>query len=342
MPKYVLFGTDGSDTINLFTHEWMLGAFYDGFEYHGRGSNDHVFGSSRHDVIHGDDGNDELYGRDGNDVLVGGVGADILAGESGNDYLLGSYGNDTLDGGAGNDNLDGGHQDDLLVGGRGNDWLDGAWGTDTVSYAELSSLTYLNIDLNLGLATLPGFHGNMEVDQLLNIENVITGGGTSFVNGSSANNVLAGGLGNDRFFGLGGNDTLRGGDGNDALAGGAGRDILTGGAGRDVFVFEADHDLMDVITDFDVSLSENAETIDLRWLLDARTSFAGGSAAEAISQGYIYFVQNRATDNAFSGPGTTVYIDINGGLHGKPIESIAVADLDGVAPTSLAADHFVV
>ncbi len=66
------------------------------------------------------------------------------------------------------------------------------------------------------------------------------------INGTSSNNILAGGSladtinglgGNDYLTGAGGNDTLNGGDGNDTLYGGDGTDLLNGGAGVDTVLY---------------------------------------------------------------------------------------------------------
>lgn len=66
--------------------------------------------------------------------------------------------------------------------------------------------------------------------------------GTSFLKGTSGNDVLTGspfadvidcGAGNDRVRGLGGNDVIKCGGGNDVVDGGAGNDKLLGGSGKD-------------------------------------------------------------------------------------------------------------
>lgn len=53
---------------------------------------------------------------------------------------------------------------------------------------------------------------------------------------SSADDVISGGLGNDRLDGAGGADSLYGGDGDDYLTGGRGADLLDGGAGDDYLI----------------------------------------------------------------------------------------------------------
>jgi CubicO group peptidase (beta-lactamase class C family) len=58
--------------------------------------------------------------------------------------------------------------------------------------------------------------------------------------GSSSNDILRGGRGDDRLYGLSGNDVLQGGAGNDTLAGGVGCDVLIGGAGNDLLLDDYD------------------------------------------------------------------------------------------------------
>ncbi len=72
----------------------------------------------------------------------------------------------------------------------------------------------------------------------------------SFLNNLGKDNVINGGLKNDRLNGFGGHDVLSGGGGNDVLTGGAGKDVLTGGTGADAFRFLHMSDAGDVIRDF--------------------------------------------------------------------------------------------
>ncbi len=160
--------------------------------------------------LKGNDLNNGLTGNESRNVLDGGVGNDLVDGGGGADSLLGGVGNDSLVGGSGND---------TIRGGEGVDWADFvAAGID------------VRIDLATGKAT--GFDGS---DLLLEIENVVSGGGNDQLFGSSGANQLSGGVGRD---------SLSGGDGNDSLVGcfagkngGRGEvDTLTGGKGVDEFV----------------------------------------------------------------------------------------------------------
>ncbi len=60
-----------------------------------------------------------------------------------------------------------------------------------------------------------------------------SGGGGQTINGTSGNDSLVGGPGNDTINGFDGDDTINGLSGSDSLVGGEGRDVLTGGDGDD-------------------------------------------------------------------------------------------------------------
>ena len=217
---------------------------------------------------------DQIYGGDGNDTLNGANGHDRLDGGAGNDSLIGGVGNDSLTGGTGNDRL----QNDA-----GNDTLDGGTGSDTVSFTGSVGIT-VNLALTTAQATGYG------TDTLLNIENLLTGGGNDNLSGTSRANrlqsgsgddTLRGGSGNDQLYGGAGNDLLYGGTGADRLIGDIGRDVLFGGGNdgaTDVFVFSNVADsakgaTRDVISDF----VAGSDDIDLAGI-DANTALAGNQA----------------------------------------------------------------
>lgn len=62
------------------------------------------------------------------------------------------------------------------------------------------------------------------------------GSGNNTINAASGNNVVLGGAGNDRLSSGAGSDMLSGGSGNDTLNAGAGTDWLWGGAGNDTLI----------------------------------------------------------------------------------------------------------
>ena len=90
---------------------------------------------------------------------------------------------------------------------------------------------------------------------------------------------------------------------------------------------------MDRITDFDTTGTDH-DFIEVAALLDLHSTFTGTTAQQAISQGYLYFVQ--------SGTSTKVMFDANGGTHGDTVNNFAIVELDNIAPADLRADHFFV
>jgi Ca2+-binding RTX toxin-like protein len=228
----------------------------------GQGGADTLIGGSGDDVLDSDTlggvdtigdrldggiGNDTLKGEAGNDTLIGGTGNDQLTGDDssshfgddsldggiGNDTLKGNAGKDYLDGGAGKDTIYGGIGDDTIIGGGGDDYLNGGAGIDTVDY------TYFNGGGTYNLATGVASFSGLYNEDILNFENILTGGGNDTVIGTSANNSINAGAGDDSLNGGAGNDTLTGAGGNDTLVGGSGSDTLSGtsnGAGEiDIF-----------------------------------------------------------------------------------------------------------
>lgn len=155
-----------------------------------------------------------FIGTPGDDTLTGGPLADTLQGLGGDDYLIGAGAADLLEGGNGNDRLEGGPGNDVIVGGEG---------FDEVTYHRAAS--GIRISLLLGVASDDGDGGT---DSLVGIE---------AVRGSSLNDLIILGEGNERARGGPGNDTLRGGNGNDTLDGGPGSDTLNGGEGNDTARF---------------------------------------------------------------------------------------------------------
>jgi Ca2+-binding RTX toxin-like protein len=182
-------------------------------------------GLSGHDLIHGGGGNDMVRGGEGNDTLHGDAGNDTVEGGNGNDRVSGNDGNDVLSGGDGNDSLWGGSGNDELQGGAGNDVLNGGSGTDTAVFVTSGA-----VQVNLGLKISAGALGN---DTLESIENVTTGSGGDVIFGSTANNRLRSGSGNDFVDGGSGNDLIEGASGHDTLKGGSGQDTVKGGSGND-------------------------------------------------------------------------------------------------------------
>lgn len=98
----------------------------------------------------------------------------------------------------------------------------------------------------------------------LKIDNSIIHGtdGNDVMAGTSGNDVIDGGKGDDIVSGGNGSDILFGGEGNDKIySSGWSNDTMTGDAGSDIFVIGNDAISNDIITDFDVT--DSNEKIDL-------------------------------------------------------------------------------
>jgi Ca2+-binding RTX toxin-like protein len=88
--------------------------------------------------------------------------------------------------------------------------------------------------------------------------------GRDLVFGDSGNDTLKGQGGNDTLYGGTGNDRLDGGGGNDRLDGGKGNDVLTGGKQADTFVFKKGYG-RDIITDFSRKQKDQLELSSKLW-----------------------------------------------------------------------------
>jgi Ca2+-binding RTX toxin-like protein len=163
-----------------------------------------------------------------NQSIYGGAQADVLSGLAGNDHLIGNGG------------------DDRLIGGSGTDVLDGGAGIDTADYASETGSLGVFVNINESYVLPAGFtpaltrdvgpgqaldsFGN--VDTLVGIENVRTGGGNDVAIGSNSDNRIETGAGDDVLNGAGGGDTMLGGAGNDLYYVDNGGDVVTENAGE--------------------------------------------------------------------------------------------------------------
>ncbi len=99
------------------------------------------------------------------------------------------------------------------------------------------------INLTPGTASsIYGLTGNLLIERLSVIEQVLAGQGDDLLQGNAAANLLFGNAGNDRINGAAGDDRLFGGAGHDLLFGAEGQNTLFGGAGQDRLVSSAGTD----------------------------------------------------------------------------------------------------
>ncbi|MBG9389182.1 calcium-binding protein [Caenimonas aquaedulcis] len=163
-----------------------------------------------------------VRGSQFNDTLVGSDGPNLLEGQGGNDSIQGGLGDDTLDAGNGVDTIDGGTGNDTLVvhAAFASYAVSTPNGTDTVLVGGSENITLRGIEsiqFTDGVKTLAQVQAGTSSDQLLN--------------GGAGNDNLVGGAGNDTLNGQAGNDTLDGAGGNDIINGGLGNDVVIGGPG---------------------------------------------------------------------------------------------------------------
>jgi Ca2+-binding RTX toxin-like protein len=199
--------------------------------------------------------------------------------------ILGLGGNDRIRGGAGNDQMDGGPGNDQMTGGPGDDTYTIDSSTDgiielinqgndqvfaSVSYTlpenvEALTLTGTNPVNGTGNSSdnvivgstadnyLYGGDGNDQINGLAGKDYLYGQAGNDVLNGGDDDDWLVGDLGDDILNGGAGNDRVLGGAGNDTLAGEQGRNRLTGGADADQFVLNALDKNFDIITDFNAA-----------------------------------------------------------------------------------------
>jgi Ca2+-binding RTX toxin-like protein len=256
----------------------------------GTQSDDYLVGYESADVLNGLSGNDTISGGAGDDALDGGDGKDTLSGQEGNDTLLGGAGNDSLSGGYGNDVLDGGTGNDSLEGGYGSDtyvFRKGSGQDQIYNYAyndaavdkldviQLEALNLVDVRIRresedliiqireTGETLRVSSHFSSSVVSGYAIDQIKFADGTSLSNaqirqalldgtdaddsvaGYDTNDVLRGLAGNDTLNGWAGDDILDGGEGKDTLSGGYGSDVILGGAGNDSLYGEYGDDTLD-------------------------------------------------------------------------------------------------
>ncbi len=149
-------------------------------------------------------------GQVGNVSIARGTVIENAIGGSGDDVIIGNSANNTLTGNSGGDTLDGGAGDDTLIGGPGSD-----------IYIVDSLLDVVTELLNQGddevRTALSAYALPVNVERL-----TYTGTANASLSGNSADNVIFGSVGADRFdLSQGGNDTVDGGDGDDGFFFGA-------------------------------------------------------------------------------------------------------------------------
>ncbi len=134
-----------------------------------------------------------------------------------------------------------GGNDDLLGGGAGGSGGDvlatgaghGASHSGGSGHGSGGGVKGLHLKGTSGNDVLTGGDGNDHINGKDGDDILLGGGGNDKIDGGSGDDYILGGAGNDDIKGGKGNDTIDGGDGNDKIDGGAGDDTIMGGAGDD-------------------------------------------------------------------------------------------------------------
>jgi VCBS repeat-containing protein len=139
--------------------------------------------------------------------------------------------------------------------------------------------------------------------------------------------TLLGTVSDDGLFGGVGNDNLDGDVGNDKLDGGIGNDALTGGLGDDVFAWSlADANSNDVITDFEVTDTDNSGDLSAAEILDTNTTIDAIDLSDLL----VGEESNPITDYlSVTYDGTNTIINVTpDGSGGATSQSITVEGVD--------------
>lgn len=200
-----------------------------------------VLGSEGNDVILGTARSDWIDGRGGDDDIRGRGGADILYGDS----RYSAAGDDVIRGGGGDDRLiysggAGGDVDDFH-GGPGDDTLELEFDVAAarVDLASQRMEILGNVFVVRGIENVEGSDADDWIAGNGRANRLSGGGGADIILGRNGDDTLYGSSGDDRIKGGKGDDAMRGGYGHDELAGGAGTDMADGGAGIDSCFAEA-------------------------------------------------------------------------------------------------------
>ena len=314
-----------------------------------------IIGTTAASTIAGLAGNDLMLGLAGNDVLTASAGNDTIDGGIGNDTyslsattadaivnlttntsssaqtgldtligietVIGGAGNDSMTDGAGVSRLDGGNGNDTFVMTNDNaaDVLRGGNGVDSIDYSAFVADLIVNLG---GTNNVLGSGTAGNLDNINNIQNIISGAGNDSILGDNLVNAINGGGGNDSINGSGGADRLTGGTGADTFvytaAGNSGV-----GAGRDV--------IADFISGVD-KLDFSAIDANTATALPANEAFTfiGTGAFTAAAQVRYQLIDTDANGSLDS---TLVRGNVNAGL-GADFEIL----LQGVTTAILATD----
>ncbi len=279
-----LLGHAGNDTLDGGADNDTLNGGSDDDVITGGAGIDTLVGGTGLDTMDGGDDADSLSGGDGNDSITGGAGNDTLNGGAGSDTFAfaGVFGDDTIEASGGDAGETGntiafgslvseamisaalaGNNNDLIItvsGGSGGTTQSGTititgWAAAQGSGGGFGSYSWTaggagSHDLTSGLpapapAPDPDPAPGPDPAPAPSTDPIMGGRGSDMLTGTSGDELIGTGAGNDRAYGLGGNDTVIGDRGNDTLLGGDGDDSITGDHNNDKLFGEAGDDILD-------------------------------------------------------------------------------------------------
>lgn len=236
----------------------------------------------------------------GNDTVTGNAANNIIIGGSGNDTLYGGDGSDKLKGGTGHDNLYDGNGDDELSGGSGTDWAFFSDNLANYSFAFFeTSIRVINdfVDIVFNDVEWFSFNGNaFRYQDLLTFSDDYS----SYIEGSSSDDILYGSNSDDFIFGDSGDDKLIGNVGDDVLYGGIGKDKLNGGSGHDALFGGIDDDTLQGGTGNDIL--DGGDGIDTIFFTGTTNATVRIGRTSAQDTGY-GFDTIKSIENVISGNG---------------------------------------
>lgn len=208
---------------------------------------------------------EQIRATDGNDVIYGNnSSAETFWGLDGNDTLYGRDGNDTLYGGDGNDTIRPGAGLDISYGGEGTDYLelydDGVAAVNGTRTLKLTEDGTVQHSTDGGTTWVDGYSANGGINLAYEFEGFGASNSADTMYGNSQDNVLRAHNGNDTIYAGGGNDAIRGGEGADTLYGEDGNDTIYGDQNDDIIYAGAGDDIVYGYGKYDTS--SNNDTID--------------------------------------------------------------------------------
>lgn len=255
--------------------------------------------------------------------IQGSDSVDSITGSEQAESIYAFAGNDTIAALGGNDNLYGGNGNDTLTGGKGNDFIDGGSDKDTVRFYDSAASYNISYDAaTLTFTTTHSLVGSYDdgTDHIINSEIFNFADTTNKGKSKATVNVLTNGNTAATLTGTTTQDWIYSGSGNDTIDGKAGADKMMGGAGNDTYYIDSIQDIVVenanegtndfVISSVSYTLGNNLEGLQLSGVGNingsgnALNNFIFGTKGKNVINGY------GGNDEMFGHAGNdTYYVD---------------------------------